>query len=277
MLLKFAGAAFTGSLGLLSEAIHSGTDVLSSSIALASVKVAEAPPDEDHPYGHGKVESLAGFGESILLFGVVVYVVIEAAQRLIGGSHVESVPIGIWLMAVSAVGATAVGLRVQRIARQTGSLALLSNAQHLFVDAVTSVGVLIALLVVELTGWQQADPVFALILAVWMSIGAYKLCNLAYHELIDVRLPNAEVEHIKRLTESSEGILSFHRLRTRRVGSVRHIDLHIVVPREWSVVTAHDCADRLEKLIERELAPAHAVIHVDPFEERPTDSESLKD
>lgn len=264
--VKLVAAVLTGSVSLLSEAAHSLTDVFASSIALASVKAAAAPPDEEHPFGHGKIESLAGFGESILLFGVVVYVVVEAIQRLITPQPIAQLDLGLAVMAASSVGALVVARYVGRIGYKTNSLALKSNAQHLMVDFVTSVGVLVGLFAVTLTGVTWSDSVVALGLAAWMSHGAYTLARQAFHDLIDVRLPDEEVSQIRQLVDSEPGMLGYHKLRTRRAGSLRYVDMHIVVPREWTVVEAHDLADRLEKRIEAELAPANVVIHVDPYD-----------
>lgn len=264
-LVKLVAASLTGSVGLLSEAIHSATDVFSSGIALASVRAAAVPPDEEHPFGHGKIESLAGFGESVMLFGIVVYVVIEAVTRFFQPHPVQSLDFGLFVMAGSAIGAAIVGLYAHRVAKATRSLALLSNSQHLFVDFITSLGVLIGLTVVKLTGWTWADPVIAIVFAGWMGLGAWRLSHLAFHELIDVRLPEGEVSRIRAILADESTVLGYHRLRTRRSGNVRYVDMHIVVPREWDVVQAHDVADALEKKIARELAPANVVIHVDPF------------
>jgi len=265
-IIKLIAAVLTGSVSLLSEAAHSLTDVFASSIALISVTAASAPPDEEHPFGHGKIESLAGFGESILLFGVVVYVVVEAVMRLVTPQPIAQLDLGLWVMAASSVGALGVARYVDRIGKRTHSLALKSNAQHLMVDFVTSVGVLAGLFAVHLTGVTWSDSVVALGLAVWMTIGAWRLARQAFHDLIDVRLPDEEVAWIGTMVEHEPGVLGYHKLRTRRAGSLRYVDMHIVVPREWNVVEAHDLADRLEKRIETELAPANVVIHVDPYD-----------
>ncbi len=265
-LVKFAVATVTGSVSLLSEAFHSATDILSSGIALASVRAAAAPPDEEHPFGHGKIESLAGFGESVLLLGIAVYVLVEAIARLLVTKPVDSLDLGIWVMAASAAGALLVGLYARRVARKTDSLALLSNSQHLFVDFVTSLGVLVGLAIVHVTKWQWADAVLAVGFAFWMGLGAWKLSHLAFHELIDVRLPEGELQRIHAVLASETDVLDVHRLRTRRSGNQRYVDMHIVVPRDWDVVQAHDVADRIEKTIARELAPANVVVHVDPFD-----------
>lgn len=264
---KLVAAVLTGSVALLSEAVHSMTDVVASAIAFVSVKAAAAPPDEEHPYGHGKIESLAGFGESVLLLMIVIYIVVEAIQRLIRHTGVDQISFGMAVMAASAVGSVVVGIYVTGVGRRTGSLALQSNGQHLRVDAVTSVGVLVALAVTATTGWKQADAVVALLLAVWIGFGAWMLARLAFDQLIDRRLPDSEVKTIKGIVSNYEGILSCHRLRSRLSGNERYIDMHIVVPNQLTVVEAHDLADRLEKRISSELAPAQVVIHVDPYDE----------
>jgi cation diffusion facilitator family transporter len=274
-IVKFLAAALTGSMGLLSEAIHSATDIFSSSVAFFSVRAAAAPPDEEHPFGHGKIESLAGFGEAVMLFGMVAFIVFESVRRLIEGASVERLDFGIAVMAASAVGAFAVARYVAAVGKRSHSLALLSNAQHLTVDWVTSVGVLMGLALTKLTGWASADPVVALVLAGWMSVGAWKLSRKAFHELIDVTLPHEDVHKIYGILDAEPEILGYHRLRTRRSGMMRLVDLHIVVPNEWSVIQAHELADRVEKEIESKLAPAQAVIHVDPYDaakDRPSTS-----
>jgi len=264
---KLVAAILTGSVALLSEAVHSMTDVVASSIAFVSVKAAAAPPDEEHPYGHGKIESLAGFGESILLLTIVVYIVSQSIQKLIHGSGVTKPGFGMVVMGASAAGSIAVGIYVTAVGRRTQSLALQSNGQHLRVDAVTSIGVLGALAITALTGWKQADAVFAIILAGWIGFSAWLLARQAFDQLIDRRLPDEEVTKIKAIVAAHDQILGCHRLRSRLSGNLRYIDMHIVVPNHLTVVEAHEMADELEKDIASELMPAQVVIHVDPYDE----------
>jgi len=266
--LKFFAAVITGSVSLLSEAIHSATDIVSSVVALISVRAAALPPDDEHPFGHGKIESLTGFAEGILLFVVVVYIDVEAVQRLIAHERLPkgNLPFGLLVMGISAFGSLVVSRYVLATARRTESTALFSNGQHLGVDFLTSAGVFAGLLVTKLTGWPAADPLIAIVLAFWIAFGAWKLVRRAFDELIDIRLPQSELDLISELLNNEPRVLSHHRLRTRRSGIVRNIDLHIVVPREWSVVQAHELADDLEKTIRHRLSPAEVVIHVDPFD-----------
>jgi cation diffusion facilitator family transporter len=264
---KLIAAVLTGSVALLSEAVHSMTDVIASSIAYFGVRAAAAPPDEEHPYGHGKIESLAGFGESILLLMTVIYIVIQSVRRLMSGAGAERLDFGMAVMAASAIGAIALGLYVSAVGKRTRSLALQSNGQHLRVDSLTSVGVLVALAITSITGWKQADAVVAILIAGWIGYSAWLLSKKAFDQLIDRRLPDEEVTRIKAIVATHEGILSCHQLRSRLSGNERYIDMHIVVPNQLTVVEAHEVADRLEKDIADALAPAQVVIHVDPYDE----------
>ncbi len=266
-LFKLVAAMLTGSVALLSEAVHSITDVIASLIAFVSVKAAAAPPDEEHPYGHGKIESLAGFGESIMLLLIVVYIVFEAIRKLLAGESAERLNLGMVVMAASAIGSFSVGIYVARVAKDTKSLALQSNGQHLHVDAFTSLGVLVALAITQFSGWKQADGIMAILLAVWIAFSAWKLSREAFHQLIDRRLPGEDLAKIDQILRSQKSLLSYHRLRSRLSGDLRYVDVHIVVPNTWSVVEAHELADRLETEIEKELTPAVITVHVDPYDE----------
>lgn len=265
-LAKIAAAVWTGSMSLLSEAIHSGTDVVASFIAFVSVRAAAVPPDEEHPYGHGKIESLAGFGESILLFLMVFYLIGEGIHRLITGVELHQLEVGLGVIGLSTVTSLLTARYVLGVAKRTHSMALLSNGQHLLVDFYTSAGVLAALLLVHLTGWTLIDPLLAIGIAFWLAGGAWKLSKMAFHQLIDRHLPIEELDTIAGILNSDPRVISYHRLRTRRSGYMRYVDLHLVVPNDWSVQRAHAVADELEKKIEHALAPAQVVIHVDPYD-----------
>ncbi len=271
-LFKLVGAILTHSVSLFSEAAHSAADVVASLIAFFSVKAASAPADDEHPFGHGKIESLAGFAESIFLLLTMGFIANEAINRLLMGGEVHHLETGVAIMAASAVGSLLVGLYVQKEGNRSRSLALQSNGQHLMVDFITSAGVLVALLIVRYTPWKHADPVLALVFAAWIGFNSVKLCMQAYEQLIDRRLADEEITQLQNLFDGATEIVSYHRLRTRLSGQTRHIDVHIVVPSTWSVVEAHRVADDLENLIRENLHPAEVVIHVDPYDDSGEDS-----
>jgi cation diffusion facilitator family transporter len=265
-LLKIGAAILTHSVSVFSEAAHSSIDVLASLMAYVGVYVSAAPPDEEHPYGHGKVESLAGFGESILLFGTVVYICYSAISRLYHKPPLENEHVGIIVMAVSAVGCLVLSRYLLSVAKKTSSIALKSNGQHFTADFVTSIGVLLSLFITHETGLLWVDSAMAILIAFWMAIGAWKLMREAFDHLVDRRLSDQEVQRIEEIIRSHREVLGHHRLRTRQSGNVRLIDMHIVVPTDWSVVQAHNVADELEKEISQKLNPAQVVIHVDPYD-----------
>jgi cation diffusion facilitator family transporter len=266
--LKIIAAVLTGSVSLLSEALHSISDVISSFVSFVSVRAASAPPDDEHPYGHGKIDTLAGLSEAILLFVFAVYTVVISFLRFFEKPTLNKVDTGIWLALVCVVGAYFVRQYVEKIATRTNSFALSSNAQHLQSDIVTTIGVLIALIVTRLTGWLYADAAFALVFSLWLGYSAVKMIRNAFHEVIDHTIDPMELEAIKEIITSEPEMLSYHKLRTRHSGTWHYIDLHIVVPRHWTLIEAHTLADRIEKRIETRLAPAVCTIHVDPDEPR---------
>ncbi|MCS6919181.1 MAG: cation diffusion facilitator family transporter [Fimbriimonadales bacterium] len=264
--VKLVAALLTGSVSLLSEALHSATDVVASFFAYLGVRIGATPPDKQHPYGHGKVETLAGFGESILLMLIVGYLMVEGVRRLIVGSELEHLEWGVGVMALSTLTSLAVGQYVWRVGKRTHSLALMSNGQHLMIDFWTSLGLLIALGVIHFTGWTFIDALLAIAIALWLFRGAWRLAHRAFHELIDHSLPQEELAQIHQILRSEPHLLNYHNLRTRRSGAMRYVDVHIVLPNDWSLQQAHAVADALERQIECKLHPVEVTIHVDPYD-----------
>jgi cation diffusion facilitator family transporter len=259
-------AMLTRSMSLLSESIHSGGDVIAALVAYLSVRAAAIPPDEEHPYGHGKIESLASFGESILLFMMVGLIFKESIDRLTHGARVKNVDIGLWIMGVSALTSLVVGPYIRRVAQKTDSMALKSNGRHVMIDFWTSVGVLSALLVTRFTGWEEADAWFAMGLGLWIAGNAIYMGRESVQQLIDRRVSDDEIARINEVLKNATGLVSYHRLRTRHSGNVHYIDVHVVVPNDWTVVQGHNLADEIETALESALQPAQAVVHIDPYD-----------
>ena len=264
--LKLAGAALTGSVSLLSEGLHSLSDVLSSFISFVSVRASAAPPDEEHPYGHGKIDTLAGLSEAIVLFLFAIYTAVISSQKFFKDAEVVKVDVGLYLVLACTLLGGLIMTYIKRAAKETGSFALLSNVQHLTVDMMTSVGVFAALLITKFSGWRYADPLFGLLLSIWLGFSSVKMIHRAFDEVIDRHIDPAELEKIKEILAAEPDLISYHKLRTRHSGNWHYVDVHIVVPRDWTVVQGHELADRIEKGIERELNPAICTIHVDPSE-----------
>jgi cation diffusion facilitator family transporter len=267
--LKLLGALLTGSVSLLSEALHSVSDVISSFVSLVSVRAAAAPPDDEHPYGHGKIDTLAGLSEAIILFIFALYTAVMAVIHFFERPVIGKLDWGIVIVTACASIGFLVMRHVAKVGNETESFALKSNAQHIQVDIITTIGVIAALVITKLTNWPYADPLFALLLSVWLGYSSVKMIHSAFDQVIDSHIDEEELELIQGILANEPELISYHKLRTRHSGEQHFVEMHIVVPRIWTVVQAHDLADRIEKRIETELAPCICTIHVDPDSEIP--------
>lgn len=265
VVLKLAVGLYIGSVSVIAEAIHSQMDLLAALIALFAVRASAIPPDEDHPYGHGKVENVSGTVESLLIFvaaGVIVY---EAADKLMHGSQLEAVTLGLAVMGLSVVVNLVVSRRLMKVAKATDSVALEADAYHLTTDVVTSVGVFIGLLLVKLTGWAFLDPLVAIGVALIIAKAAWDITRRSFLDLLDRGLPRQDRTAIELVLGRHGGRISnYHRVRSRKSGSDRHIDLHLVVDGKIPVAEAHDLCDQLERELREVLGACTLTIHVEP-------------
>jgi cation diffusion facilitator family transporter len=268
VVLKLLVGFLSGSVSIIAEGIHSANDLIAALIAFVSVRISELPPDREHPYGHGKAESISAAAEAILIVGAAVWIMIEAVRKLLKPEPVEHLAIGTAVMGISVVLNTLVSRYLFRVAREEDSPALEADAHHLATDVYTSLGVVGGLIVTGLTGWHVIDPLMAIGVAVLILRIGLSLTLKSLHHLMDAQLPIAEVSRIEGILNGETRIHSWHNLRTRKSGSTRHIDLHIVFRNDATLLEAHQVADELEKRIAQELAPAHVVIHVDPYDPR---------
>ena len=263
-LVKFAAAGLTGSVAILIEAFHSATDLLASGISFVAVRFSVDPPDAEHPYGHGKIDSLAGFAEAVLILVFSLYVGVTSVVRLFQPMPLVQGGLGAWLVGLTAVGAFLASRYVGAQARLTGSATLRSNAQHLRVDALTSSGVLVGVLVAARGDLPWMDPLVALVLAGVLFREGANLARRAFGEVIDERIEPAELAKIERIVAAEPEVLGHHKVRTRHSGPTHDVDLHIVLPDAMTVAEGHAIAHRIEQAVERDLAPATCVVHVDP-------------
>ena len=267
ILLKVTAGILSGSISIISEAIHSGIDLFAAGIAFFSLRLAGRPADREHPFGHGKIENVSGTIEAVLIFVVAAFIGYEAVGRIIEGKALEYLSLGIAVMAVSVVVNVIVSRHLLRVARETDSLALEADARHLTADVYTSLGVLVALVIVQITGLDILDPVIALMVALFILRTAYDVLKRSFGGLVDVRLPSGEEELIASCIMEHYGeLLGFHELRTRKAGRERHIDLHLVVAKTASVEEAHRLCDHLEIDIESKLPHSVVTIHIEPCE-----------
>jgi cation diffusion facilitator family transporter len=265
IVLKIIAGLITGSVSLIAEAIHSLMDLAAAIIAFFSVRVSDTPADKKHQFGHGKAENISGVIEGLLILAAAVFIVIEAIDKIRTGVSLEIVEVGIGIMAVAIVVNFFVSRYLYKISRATDSLALEADAAHLSTDVLTMAGVFLGLIIVRITGWQILDPIIAIVVALLIVKAAIDIIRKSYGGLMDVSLPEAEQKVIELcLLEHNDRIVEFHRLRTRKAGSQRQIDLHLVIPKTTHVDEADLLCDHLEKDIESVLEHAEVNIHVEP-------------
>jgi cation diffusion facilitator family transporter len=265
ILLKIVAGFITGSVSLIAEAIHSTMDLIAAIIAFVSVRISDNPADKQHQFGHGKAENLSGVIEGMLILVAAGLIVSEAIHKIIEGVSLEIIEVGIAVMAVSIVVNLFVSRYLLKVARATDSIALKADATHLTTDILTMAGVFIGLIIVRLTGLVILDPIIAILVAVLIVKAAIDIIREALGGLMDVSLPEAEQAAIEScIMQHNDRIVEFHRLRTRKAGSHRQIDLHLVIPRTASVDEAHSLCDHLETDIEEILHNTEVNIHIEP-------------
>ena len=269
MVLKFAVGILTGSIAVLSDAIDSAQDVVASTLAFVSIRLGSQPADAEHPYGHGKAESLAAATQALLIAGGGTYIVVRAVYRLVeGGGEINTGP-GLIALSVTAVVNVGVAIYVGRASRATSSMALKADTRHLWTNVVQALGVVLALALVATTGNHIFDPIMALLLAVYLLWTAAQVFMGALGEIMDVGLPAREVELIENcLREQRGGVRGYHHLRTRKAGRQRYVDLHLLVDPQQTVEAAHVLCDQLEDAVCACLPGAVVTIHLEPDDGR---------
>ncbi len=264
---KLAVGIISGSIAIVSEALHSGSDLVAAVIAYYAIRKAAEPPDMLHRYGHEKVENLSGVIEALLIIAAAGVIIYEGALKIVTGPHLDHIWLGVAVMAVSGV----VNLGVSRgvlypTARRTQSAALEADAAHLLTDVYTSFGVAFGLLLVRITGWQILDPVVAIAVALLIIRTGYQLVVRSTKVLLDQTLPEDELAEIRRVVTEHRGdlIWGYHKLRARQAGSRRHIDLHITVDETLTVAQAHETAEHIAADIRDSVPNADVLVHIEP-------------
>jgi cation diffusion facilitator family transporter len=272
VIFKVVVGILIGSVAVISEAIHSGTDLVASVIALFAVRASGHKPDERHTYGHGKFENVSGVVEALLIFGAAAWIIYEAVHKLFRPQEVGMPVWGVGVMALSAVVNILVSRRLFKVGNETDSVALQADAWHLRTDVYTSVGVTVALLVVMIgrlvapdVNLSWVDPAAAILVALLIFKAAYDLTRDSARDLLDVSLPHDDVSWIGDfITENWPTVRSFHHLQTRKAGPYRFIDFHLVVEDQMPVMEAHALGDEIVEAIKGRVPETRVLVHVEP-------------
>jgi cation diffusion facilitator family transporter len=269
--IKVVVGVITGSISIWAQAADSSLDIFAVTVTFFTVGYSSKPADQEHPFGHGKVEAIAAGIQAVLLLGASAVITYAAVQRIINGTTVAYPPAGVAVMLVSLVVSLLLSRHLFRVARATGSIALEANANNILSDVYSTGAVLLGLAIVSI--WKNLtiiDPILALLVVLIILRATYRVGRMAFHELVDVKLPEDEEKNIRQaIMEHSGGeVVGFHRLRTRKAGSQRYIDLHLVMPKHISVEEAHEMCDHLEKDMKNRLLHTDVTIHVEPCDGR---------
>jgi cation diffusion facilitator family transporter len=274
VLFKIIVGVLTGSVSIISEAIHSGMDLLAAIIAMFSVKTSSVPADDRHPFGHGKIENISGFVEALLIFTAAFWILFEALKKLLSSPVVEHAGWGVWVMLFSSVVNYIVSRKLFRVGKEADSIALQADAWHLRTDVYTSVGVMAALGIIWIgndlfpaRNINWIDPVAAMFVATLILRAAYNLTVSSIRDLMDVQLPPEEENCIRDIIIHQPAINGFHELRTRKAGKVRFIEFHIIVAQQMTVLDSHNITKVLEQKIKKKFPDCAITIHIEPCDD----------
>jgi cation diffusion facilitator family transporter len=263
--LKVAVGVVTGSISIWAQAVDSSLDIFAVVVTFLTVGFSAKPADKEHPFGHGKVEYVAAGVQTVLLFSAASIIIYSSILRIIRGEVIQLTEAGIGVMLVSMIASILLSRHLFRVARITGSVVLEANANNIRADVYSTAGVLGGLVVVRLTGLTIFDPILALAMSLLILRATYRVGRMAWGGLIDVKLPEDEEDTIRScILEHSGKVVAFHELRTRKAGSQRYIDFHLVMPRSVNVEEAHRMCDHLEKDLEKRLSRTNVTIHIEP-------------
>jgi cation diffusion facilitator family transporter len=264
-LLKLSIGLMSGAISILSEAIHSAMDLLASLISFFAVRIASKAPDNKHPYGHGKFENVSGVVEGLLILIAAIWIIFEAIDKIIHPHQLEALGWAAGVMFFSALLNFFVSKRLYKVAKETNSIALEADALHLKTDIYTSIGIGIGIAIVHFSGWLIFDPLFAILVALFIIKEGVVLIKKAFNPLLDTNIRAEEKEKFNLLIEKSlPSQTHFEALRVRQNGAIYILDFILKVPSLMSVQEAHDICDQIEKNILSDYKEADIQIHIEP-------------
>jgi cation diffusion facilitator family transporter len=267
--LKLGAYFLTGSVGLFSDAAESVVNLVAAVAALSALTFAARPPDEEHAFGHNKAEYFSSGLESALIIIAAIWIGITAWDRLLDPQPLQNVGLGLSVTLAAAALNGGVAVVLLRAGRRLRSITLRADAQHLLTDVWTSLGVILGVVMVQLTGWLVLDPIIGLIVAANIVWSGFRILNDTAHGLLDTALPSEELEKIYRvLSRHEDDAVNFHAVRTRAAGQRRFVSMHVLVPGYWTVKRGHDLSERIEKELANALqGNTTFFIHIEPSED----------
>jgi cation diffusion facilitator family transporter len=267
--LKSTAYLLTGSVGLLSDAIESLVNLVAAAVVLVVLRIAMAPPDEEHEFGHGKAEYFSSGLEGALILVAAVAIIVSAVPRLFDPRPLDDVAIGLVVSAAASAVNLFVALRLRAAAREHHSISLEADAHHLMTDVWTSLGVILGVALVAVTGWERFDPIIAIAVAIHILWIAWRLLHRSAMGLLDTAVPVADRDALLAVLaryEREDG-MHWHALRTRQAGARRFVSVHVLVPGAWTVQRGHDLCERIEHDLAATRSMTTVFTHLEPVED----------
>ena len=265
VLLKLIAGFITGLASIIAEALHSANDLVASLVAYVGVNKSLKPPDEEHQYGHGKIETITGWIENILILLIGVGIIYEGTRKYFHRSPQQFVEIGIILMIFSGIVNYFISQYLIKKGRELGSVGIEVDGEHLRADVITSVGTAVILIILKITKLWWLDPAGAILIGLWVIGIFFKLSQKLTHQILDKGLSKNELSVIESILKTFPDVKGFHKLRTRQSGSTIFIDMHIFVNKSLTVQRAHDLTKEIENSIQQQFVNSSALIHIEPY------------
>jgi cation diffusion facilitator family transporter len=263
IVLKVFAGILSGSVSIISEAIHSSMDLIASLIALFSVKTSDIPSDKEHPYGHGKVENVSGVIEALLIFFAAIMIIVEAIKKILNPGEIEVIGWGSAVMFIAAITNWFVSKRLYKVAKETESIALAADALHLKTDVYTSLGVAVGLTLIWITGLTFLDPIIAICVALLIFKESYEMLKQAFSPLLDSAWDDTEIDKLKGILQEEN--VHYHNLKTRKAGHYRFVEFHIEIQGDVKLENAHHFCDSIENRLKKEFNNLDVMIHQEPI------------
>lgn len=254
----------TGSVAMLATLVDSTLDLVASALNLVAVRHALTPADEEHRFGHGKAEALAGLGQAAFIGGSAVFLLFQSVERLIDPRPIAQETVGLAVVGISIVATIALVMFQRYVIARTRSLAISADRLHYSTDVATNLGVVVAFVLAGYWGWTAADPLIGLLIGAVIAWGAFQILRGSYDELMDREFDEADRARIKEIVRAQGGVVSLHDLRTRRAGHRSFIQLHLELPPGMTLIEAHRISDEVEDAIKAAFPDAEVLTHQDP-------------
>jgi len=265
ILFKVVAGIMTGCISIISEAVHSFSDFLASLLTFFSVTRSAEPADEMHPFGHGKYEDVSGFVEGGLIILAALYIIFEAVKKLIFGYEIDMGSyVGMYAMGFAVVANILVSTYLFKVAKKSNSVSLYADAEHLRTDVLSSLGVLLGLVLIKLTGIMILDAIIAIIVALVILKAGYSISKETLNNLLDGALPQEDIEEIETILNKYSEIRGYHNIRTRRVGPSKDLDITIMFDEDMTIKDCHHICDEVEQSICSALGNTTITIHTEP-------------